>query len=183
MVKELWASTCNLFWGVIKRFYYWLTTLLLDPFDLVEKLLGVTYAPLPNVVIWSLFGIGLFAAVAHTHYEIWQKQTFRILAKAKAELRAHADTGHRIFNASEGIFRTPEGRATREIVDGWSWEGYEIVKKYLGIPAANNFQRTIDNQLVHASPNEVPKEGHAINAGIGWLEAWANRITESDVKN
>lgn len=68
-------------------------------------------------------------------------------------------------------------------MDGWSREGYEIVKKYLGIPAANNFQRTIDNQLVHASPNEVPKEGHAINAGIGWLEAWANRITESDVKN
>jgi hypothetical protein len=183
MIREIWASTFNLLCGVIRRFYYWLTSLLLDPFDLAEKLLGVTYFPLPNFAIWSLFGIGLFAAVAHTHYEIWQKQTVSLLAKAKAELQEHAEKGHQIFNLSEGIFKTPEGMSTREIVDDWAREGYEIVKKYLGRPAANTFQRTIENQLAHASPNEVPKEGHAISAGIGWLTATAHQIKEDDLKH
>jgi hypothetical protein len=148
MIRDLWASTANLLWGVLRRFYYWLTILLLDPFDLAERLLGVTYVPLPNFIIWSLFGFGLFLAVDHTYYEIWQKQTMRKLAKAKAEFREHADKGHQIFDSSKGIFKTPEGVPTREIVEDWSKEGFEIVKKYLRKPMANAFQRTIDNQFV-----------------------------------
>jgi hypothetical protein len=71
---------------------------------------------------------------------------------------------------------------TREIVEDWGREGYEIAKKYLGIPQANTFQRIIDNQLVHESLNEVPREGNAINAGIGWLEARAHQITKFDIQ-
>jgi hypothetical protein len=67
-------------------------------------------------------------------------------------------------------------------MDDWCREGYGVVKKYLGRPQANTFQRTIDNQLVHESPNEVSNEGHAIGAGIGWLEATAHQITEDDLK-
>jgi hypothetical protein len=47
---------------------------------------------------------------------------------------------------------------------------------------ANAFRRTIDDQLVHASSNGVPRAGHAINAGIGWLVATAHQITELDIK-
>jgi hypothetical protein len=180
-IVEFLASTWSLLWGVIRRFYYLLPPLVLDPFDLAERLLGVTYSP-PASIAWGLLGLGLFVAVAFTYHEIWQKQTIRMLAKAKAELREHAEKGHQIFDMSTGIFKTPEGMSTREIIDGWGREGYEVVKKYLGIPLANTFQRTIDNQLAHASP-EVPKEGDAIGAGIGWLTATAHQIKEDDLKH
>jgi hypothetical protein len=174
-------STAILLWGVIKRVHFWIPTLLLDPFDLAERYLRITY-PVPAFIAWGLLGLGLFLAVASTYHEMWQKQRIRILAKAKAELREHAEKGHQIFDMSTGIFKTPEGMSTREIVDGWGREGYEVVKKYLGIPLANTFQRTIDNQLAHASP-EVLKEGDAICAGIGWLTATADQIKEDDLKH
>jgi hypothetical protein len=151
-----------------------------DVFDLAEKWLGVTF-PL-DFIVWSLFGFGLFAAVAETYYKIWRKQTIRILAKAKAELREQAERGHQIFDYTKGVFKTPEGVPTRKIVEDWSRKGFEIAQKYLGQPEANDFQRTVDRFLDCASPNEVPREGHAINAGIGWLEARARQITESDIK-
>ena len=135
-------------------------------------------------MLWSLFGLGLFLAVAHTYYEIWRKQTIRILAKAKAELREQAEKGHQIFDSTKGVFKTPEGVPTRKIVEDWSRKGFEIAQKYLGQPEANGFQRTVDRflDLDYVSPNEVPREGHAINAGIGWLEGRARLITKSDIK-
>jgi hypothetical protein len=181
VVVEFFTSTLSLLGGVIKRFYFWLPTFLLDPFDLAERYLRVSYFP-PAFMAWGLFGLGLFLAVAETYREIWQKQTIHILTRAKAQFREHADKGHQIFDASEGIFKIPEGMFTGEIVDDWVREGYAIVKNYLGVPQANTFQRIIDNQLASASPNEVPKEGHAINAGIGWLEARAHEITKYDLK-
>ena len=33
---ELWRSLYLFFWGIFKRFYYWIPALLLDPFDIYE---------------------------------------------------------------------------------------------------------------------------------------------------
>jgi hypothetical protein len=193
MMREFWISTFHLSLGVIKRCFWLLSLLILESFDLAERLLGVDPLDLADEalekqgiifsadsIVWSLFGFGLFLAVALTYYEVWQKQTIRKLAKAKRELREHAEKGHQIFDYRKGIFKTPEGVSTREIVEDWSKEGFEIAKKYL--VDANDFQRRVDSFLDGSSPNEVPREGHAINVGIGWLEGRARQITESDIK-
>jgi hypothetical protein len=177
-------STAILLWGVIKRVHFWIPTLLLDPFDLAERYLGITY-PIPAFIAWGLFGLGLFLAVAFTYYEIWQKQANHLLTEAKAQFRDHAEKGLQIFESSEGVL-------TRKILDGWSREGDGIVKKYLGIPQANNFQRAIDGSLAYQSRVEAQgrairfgkenKEGIALGTGIGWLKSRAEGITEFDLK-
>lgn len=34
---ELWRSLYLFFWGILKRSYYWIPALLLDPFDIYER--------------------------------------------------------------------------------------------------------------------------------------------------
>lgn len=62
-------SVGYLLWGIIKRLYYVVPALLLDPLDLADRLFEIQYAP-PKPLMWSLFGIGLFIAVALTYHEL-----------------------------------------------------------------------------------------------------------------
>ena len=73
------------------------------------------------------------------------------------------------------------GDTTEPSLHQWRTGAESLVKRYLGQPEANTLRRIIDNQLLHSSPNEVPKEGHALNAGAGWLKARAGQLTESDI--
>ena len=55
--------------GIFKRIYWILPTLLLDPFDLLERLWGISYE-VPQWAIWTLFAIGWLIASLLTYHEL-----------------------------------------------------------------------------------------------------------------
>lgn len=69
---ELLKSTQFFLWGVIKRIYWVLPTLILDPFDLLEKLFNVNYQ-MPQWSIWTLFGLGCLIAMVLTFHDLRMK--------------------------------------------------------------------------------------------------------------
>lgn len=66
---ELLKSIRFFLWGIIKRVYWILPTLILDPFDLLERLFNVNYQ-VPQWSIWSLFSLGWFIAMVLTFHEL-----------------------------------------------------------------------------------------------------------------
>ena len=68
---ELLKSIRLFLWGIIKRIYWLLPTLVLDPFDLLERF-NVSYQP-PQWSIWILFSLGWFVAMALTFHELRMK--------------------------------------------------------------------------------------------------------------
>lgn len=72
-------------WGVVRRFWFWLPPLLLDPMDAAERLFGVIYE-VPQVVGWSLFGVGLFVAALFTYHD--ERMRSERLADRLADERA-----------------------------------------------------------------------------------------------
>jgi hypothetical protein len=55
--------------GVLKRIYWILPTLLLNPFDIVERLFNVSYE-VPQWAIWSLFAAGWVVAILLAYHEL-----------------------------------------------------------------------------------------------------------------
>ena len=55
---------------MVKRVWALIPALLLDPFDLYERLFGVNWNP-PLWLMWTIFGVGLFVAAWLTYREIW----------------------------------------------------------------------------------------------------------------
>src|SRR4030043_140158 len=66
---ELLRSLQFLSMGVLKRIYWLLPTLLLDPFDLVERLCKVSYE-VPQWAIWTLFSLGWAIAITLTYHDL-----------------------------------------------------------------------------------------------------------------
>jgi hypothetical protein len=66
---ELLKSLCFFITGVFKRIYWILPTLILDPFEIAEKLFGVNY-DVPRWAIWSLFAAGWVVAILLTYHEL-----------------------------------------------------------------------------------------------------------------
>ena len=56
--------------GIIKRLYWLLPSLLADPFDIAERLFNVTYVA-PPYLVWILVGLGLFIASFLTYRELY----------------------------------------------------------------------------------------------------------------
>jgi hypothetical protein len=84
--------------------------------------------------------------------------------------------------ADEAKSLVAEKNWTESVLNAWCSRAERFVQCHLGQPEANVLKREIiDNQLAHSSPNEVPKEGHALNAAGGWLWARALQITEADI--
>jgi len=71
---ELFKSLRLFILGVMKRIYWLLPTLILDPFDLIERLLNVNY-DIPQWAIWTLFTIGLMIAIILTYHELRMQKT------------------------------------------------------------------------------------------------------------
>ncbi len=55
--------------GTVKRLYWLIPALALDPFDFGERFFGVMYDP-PTWIAWILAGVGLAVAVALTYHEL-----------------------------------------------------------------------------------------------------------------
>lgn len=66
---ELLRSLAFFARGILKRIYWLLPALLLDPFDLARTLFGISYDA-PLWMIWLLVGTGLFIAGALTYHEL-----------------------------------------------------------------------------------------------------------------
>lgn len=66
---EILASALDMVRRVLGRFYLMLGPLLLDPFDLLDRLFGLQIDA-PTWTYWSLFGLGLFTAVALAFHEV-----------------------------------------------------------------------------------------------------------------
>ena len=66
---EMLKSGFLLLGGTLKRVWWYLPPLLLDPFDLLERLWGWVY-PVPQWIAWALFGFGWFIAVMVTYHEM-----------------------------------------------------------------------------------------------------------------
>lgn len=60
-------------WGILRRFYWMLPTLLVDPFDLLKTLFGVEYNP-PTWIVWAVFSFGLFLAACLAYHEARTKR-------------------------------------------------------------------------------------------------------------
>jgi hypothetical protein len=58
----------SLCWGVIKRLYWIIPGLVTDPFDVLERLLGV-HMNVPPSISWILVGLGFLVAVLLTYHE------------------------------------------------------------------------------------------------------------------
>lgn len=71
-VTEVFISMGLFLWGIIKRWYLLLPTIMLDPFDIVGRVFNVTYNP-PQWLVWTLFWGGLFLAAWLTYNEIRQQ--------------------------------------------------------------------------------------------------------------
>jgi hypothetical protein len=69
---ELLKSIRLFFWGVIKKLYWLLPTVILDPFDLAKRLFNVNYN-VPQWSIWALFVIGWLFAMVLTYHELRMK--------------------------------------------------------------------------------------------------------------
>lgn len=92
------------------------------------------------------------------------------LARAKKALRERAGQGL-LIQAESG------SNPTEKEFDGWSNYACETVEKFLGKPDANRFQFDLGAQLI-GSPNDFR---NGLKTGIDWLNASADKITESDV--
>jgi hypothetical protein len=66
---ELLKSLRFLIIGVLKRIYWVLPTLLLNPFDIVERLFNVSYE-VPQWTIWVLFAAGWAVAILLSYHEL-----------------------------------------------------------------------------------------------------------------
>ena len=58
--------------GILKKIYWLLPSLLLDPFDMFQRWCGVNYAP-PVWLFWLLLGLGLFIAAFLTYNDVKRK--------------------------------------------------------------------------------------------------------------
>lgn len=66
---ELLKSIRFFLWGVIKRIYWILPTLILDPFDLAKRVFNINYG-MPQWSIWTLFVLGWLIACILTYHEL-----------------------------------------------------------------------------------------------------------------
>lgn len=64
-------SLRDFLWGIIKRCYWVIPSLLTDPFDIAERL-GMT-CPVPSYLFWLLFGLGIFVAAFLTYHDMRRK--------------------------------------------------------------------------------------------------------------
>jgi hypothetical protein len=67
MFKSLWSFIV----GILKKIYWLLPSLVLDPFDLAERF-GVNYDA-PRWLFWVLLGVGLFISAFLTYNDLKQK--------------------------------------------------------------------------------------------------------------
>jgi hypothetical protein len=66
---EILKSLRLLVIGVLKRIYWILPTLVLDPFDFAERLLNVSY-DVPQWAVWVLFAAGWVVAILLSYHEL-----------------------------------------------------------------------------------------------------------------
>ena len=87
------TSTREFLSGIFRRLYWLLPLLLLDPFDLAERLTGVNY-DVPQWVAWCLAGVGFFMAALLTYHDLRTKQPKSSQGEMPNELRPlNIDTG------------------------------------------------------------------------------------------
>jgi len=66
--------------GFLKRIYWILPTLILDPFGLVERFFNINY-DIPLVAIWSIFALGCMIAFVLTYNELRVGNVVKFFAK------------------------------------------------------------------------------------------------------
>ncbi len=96
---ELLNSTGLFIWGVIKRIYWVLPTLILDPFDLLEKLFNVNYQ-MPQWSIWTLFSLGCLIAMVFTFHDLRMKNL-----SSEEDLNSEKVIGSKLSNEARILLR------------------------------------------------------------------------------
>jgi hypothetical protein len=69
---EFCKSFLSFLWGITKRIYWLLPSLLSDPFDITERWFGLNYDA-PPYLVWILIGLGLFIAALLEYHNIRKK--------------------------------------------------------------------------------------------------------------
>jgi hypothetical protein len=138
-----------------------------------QRLQFVDFLPRWHWAVWvCIFLVVLCVVVLESAYFDYARHSN--VRRVKYLLRETADK-------AESLLRSKKATATS--LSEWRTDAESMVAQYLGQPDANVLRHDIiDNQLAYSSPNEVPKEGHALHAGAGWLRARAGEITESDIR-
>lgn len=68
--------------GFLKRIYWILPTLILDPFDIAKKLFDINYN-VPLIVIWNILAVGCMIAVALTVRDIRNRTVIEYFSKLR----------------------------------------------------------------------------------------------------
>jgi len=66
---EFFKSASKFLIGTVKRVQWYLPPLLLDPFDIAERVFRMTYF-IPQWVAWTLFALGWLVAMLLTYHEL-----------------------------------------------------------------------------------------------------------------
>jgi len=80
-------------WGIVKRFYWLLPSLLSDPFDIPERWFNIVYTT-PSYLVWVLIGIGLFIASFLTYRELYVESAKKDVPTATLQRRTHLNLSH-----------------------------------------------------------------------------------------
>jgi hypothetical protein len=79
--------------GTLKKVWFYLPPLVLDPFDIAERVFGINWIP-PNWLAWTLFALGWVVAGAKTYHE---------LRESKLKLEARLDDRKRNREIRESL--------------------------------------------------------------------------------
>ena len=84
---QLFESIALFALGTLKRFYWIIPTLFLDPFDFAKRYFGLTYV-VPQLLIWVSFAAGVCIAMALTYHELRMQKINLEQTDVKDKLKA-----------------------------------------------------------------------------------------------
>ena len=168
--------------GILKRLYWLVPTLFLDPFDFAERYFGVMYEP-PQWVVWVLLLIGFIIAGTLTYHELKKQcaeaqKPSQLSLKDQLHLLIEEGRNLRILSVTQGEL-PPFAMA-----ENWRIKVKKFLKDNFGEPYAKRWD-------AHALMRRKPKQGftgiatthqislwNTISAGVEWLEELQNEIRE-----
>jgi len=113
--------------GILKRIYWVLVALLVDPFGLLERF-DVSYTP-PDWLTWMLVGVGFFVAGGLTHHDLRKKHGSNEKRQETVDaLGRQLEKGDGFLNEIDNVGGYP---AWWEEVDEWKRETEEMISEGL----------------------------------------------------
>jgi hypothetical protein len=147
-MKTVLESFGLLLWGILKRLYYLIPSLLLDPFDFVERWFKLMYKP-PEWLFWVLLAGGLFIATFLAYHELRLRMETKLRpTKQKAVLGDFLQEGEVILKKISQL-KADDAIA---LAEDWIKRTHEYLKKELPSHASIFLSDTGLERVTHLVP-------------------------------